>query len=365
MRKEVVVVAGQVESPLTRSVMLDLERRGFIVYVLVREQREVEVVKAEGRADLLPLRVDVCDVSVLSAERYIAKGEVEQEWYMKGRKHTNTFIHQPHNTRDIIAHFNALLTPPTIIPPSPDSLPHHPTPNHPNTPALTFTGLILIPSTTYPTSPIETLTPGAWSANLSTHLTTPIATIQAFLRTLITFNAHLVILTPSITSSLALPFSALETATVHALDGFVDTLRAEMDTLGSGPQISQIKLGNLDLARVPHSSGTQQVALPGHRTLLNPGSDEVSSWSAQVRAAYAQNYMLLAQKGGGGDGSGSSVFRGSPMREVHNALFDALTQQRPREVCRVGRGSLVYEVFGRFIPRKVVAWGLGLRRMNG
>jgi len=286
----------------------------------------------------------------------------------KGSILTHSFIYQAHNTRDIIAHFNALLTPSTTTtPPSPDSLPHHPTPSHPNTPTLTFKGLILIPSTTYPTHPIETLTPSAWSASLTTHLTTPIATIQAFLRTLITFNAHLVILTPSITSSLALPFSAIETATVHALDGFVDTLRAEMDTLGNGGvKISQLKLGNLDLARVvPHSSGTQQVALAGHRTLLNPGSDEVSSWEPKVRAAYAQNYMLLAQKSGGGSGGSSSAVRGSPMREVHNAVFDALTQSRPREVCRVGRGSLVYEVFGRFMPRKIVAWGLGLRRMDG
>jgi len=232
---------------------------------------------------------------------------------------------------------------------------------------LTFTGLILLPSLEYPTSPIETLDPRAWSQSLTAHLTTPIATVQAFLRTLITFNAHLVVLTPSITSSLALPFNALETTTVNALDGFINTLRAEIDTLGNAVQISQIKLGNLDLARVPSSStNTQQVALSGHRTLLNPGSGEVMTWSPAVRAAYAQNYMLLQQKNAGsGSGDGSSVVRGSPMREVHNAVFDALTQRRPREVWRVGRGSLVYEVFGRFMPRRVIAWGLGLRRVDG
>jgi len=63
MRKEVVVVAGQVVEVVTRSVMLDLERRGFIVYVICKEQREIDVVKAERKADLLPLRMDVCDVS--------------------------------------------------------------------------------------------------------------------------------------------------------------------------------------------------------------------------------------------------------------------------------------------------------------
>lgn len=63
MRKEVVVVKGTVNSPITRSVVLDLERRGFVVYVVVGGSEEVEMVRKEGKADVLPLRVDVCDVS--------------------------------------------------------------------------------------------------------------------------------------------------------------------------------------------------------------------------------------------------------------------------------------------------------------
>jgi len=139
-----------------------------------------------------------------------------------------------------------------------------------------------------------------------------------------------------------------------------------MDTLGGALQISQIKLGNLELGRVPPSSAqTQQVALSSHRTLLNPGSDEVSTWSPAVRAAYAQNYMMLQQQQQQQQRtSKATAVKGSPVREVHNAVFDALTQTRPREVCRVGRGSLVYEMLGRVMPRWVVAWGLGLRRVD-
>lgn len=63
MRKEVVVVGGSgMDSAMTRSLVLDMERRGFIVYVLVGSAREVEMVKREGRADVLPLRMDVMDV---------------------------------------------------------------------------------------------------------------------------------------------------------------------------------------------------------------------------------------------------------------------------------------------------------------
>lgn len=273
-----------------------------------------------------------------------------------------TDVHaKPRNTADILTHFHSLLTAPSSSS-SPDSLPHHPTPNHPHTATLSFTGLVVIPCPTFPTSPIETLSPEVWSQSLTANLTSPIATIQAFLRTLITFNARLVVLTPSITSSLALPFNAIETSTLNAMDGFVASLRSEMDTLGGAVKIAHVKLGNLDLGHVPHSAAEmQQVALSGSRTLLNPGSGEVMGWSSSVREAYARNYMMLQQQKTGAPGR--SV-RGSPMREVHNAVFDALTLKNPKEVWRVGRGSLVYEMIGKVMPRRIIAWGLGLRRLE-
>jgi len=102
MRKEVVVVAGQVDAPVTRSVMLDLERRGFICYVIVKNQQEVEVVKAEGKADLLPLRVDVTDVSVCSAKsihnclQTVLLGRIGQDLHSVRMEDTNTSLFTSH-----------------------------------------------------------------------------------------------------------------------------------------------------------------------------------------------------------------------------------------------------------------------------
>jgi len=62
-RKEVVIVAGAMHSPVTRSIVLDLERRGFIVYVIVDNVEEADMVKSEGKADILPLKMNVTDVS--------------------------------------------------------------------------------------------------------------------------------------------------------------------------------------------------------------------------------------------------------------------------------------------------------------
>ena len=62
-RKECVVVSGIPNSPVTRSVYLDLERRGFIVYVVASSAHEEQLVKNERKSDILPLHLNVTDVS--------------------------------------------------------------------------------------------------------------------------------------------------------------------------------------------------------------------------------------------------------------------------------------------------------------
>lgn len=62
-RLEVVVVAGSPSEPITRSISLDLERRGFIVYVVCNTIEEEVLVQNESRPDIKPLMIDIVDVS--------------------------------------------------------------------------------------------------------------------------------------------------------------------------------------------------------------------------------------------------------------------------------------------------------------
>lgn len=64
-RTEVVVLAGSPHSPLTRSLSLDLERRGFIVYIPVSTLSEEQTVRSESRADIRPLNMDITSVYLL------------------------------------------------------------------------------------------------------------------------------------------------------------------------------------------------------------------------------------------------------------------------------------------------------------
>ena len=61
-RVEVVVVAGSPSEPITRSISLDLERRGFIVYIVCNTIEEEVLVQNESRPDIKPLMIDIVDV---------------------------------------------------------------------------------------------------------------------------------------------------------------------------------------------------------------------------------------------------------------------------------------------------------------
>jgi len=254
-----------------------------------------------------------------------------------------------------MAHFNNLLS----TPPIPDSTAS--TAPSPNIPAsLTFAGLLLIPSLSYPTGPLETLPPELWASTFASKLTVPIATVHAFLPTIAAFKSRVIVLTPTIASSLVLPFNGLETTLVRAMDGFVQSLRTEMDMVAK-VAVVQLKLGNVDVQGRDAGAQAQTSAANTNISLTAAaGEGQVMAWQPATREAYARTYMQQQQQ----QKSGDKVVRGSNVRELHNAVFDALTQQRPWAVWRVGRGSLVYEVLGRWVPSPLIRWMMGMRRVG-
>lgn len=62
-RLEVVVLAGSPADPITKALSQDLERRGFIVYIVCNSEDEEALVHNESRSDVRPLLVDISDVS--------------------------------------------------------------------------------------------------------------------------------------------------------------------------------------------------------------------------------------------------------------------------------------------------------------
>jgi NAD(P)-dependent dehydrogenase (short-subunit alcohol dehydrogenase family) len=299
------VLAGPPNSPVTRSLSLDLERRGFIVYIVCSTMDEEQQVVGESRVDVRPLHLDVVD----------------------------TF-----GTGEAIERFKETLKRPHVA--FAGAVPH----------TLTLRGVVLVPDLIFPTGPVETVSPELWSDALNAKVLNTIAVTQALLPTICEFRSRVLMLTPSIVASLRPPFHSVETTIVSALEGFLASLRAELGTLNI--EVLQFHLGTFDYSNVGPKHHVQTAAT---------GSPH--AWPATTRALYARNFenqTRAAQSRGflNADRSGSSL------RELHNAVFDALTQRRPRSVWRVGRGSVTYDIVGSWVPEGLVGWMMGLRRVS-
>ncbi|OAL55870.1 DUF1776-domain-containing protein [Pyrenochaeta sp. DS3sAY3a] len=302
-RSEVIVLAGPPNSSIIRSLSLDLERRGFIVYIVCANMDEEQQVLSESRADVRPLHLDVVD----------------------------TF-----GTEEAIDRFNAVLRRPHVA--FAGASPHK----------LNLRGVILVPDLIFPTGPIETVSPERWSDALNAKVLNTIAVTQALLPTICEFKSRVVMLTPSIIASLKPPFHSVETTIVCALEGFLASLRAELGTLGI--DVVQFHLGTFDLTNVG----------PKHH-LQTRATGSPATWPTTTRALYASNFVNQTRAA---QSRGLLNHTGSPLRELHNAVFDALTQRRPRKVWRVGRGSVTYDVVGSFVPAGLIGWMMGLRRVS-
>lgn len=230
-----------------------------------------------------------------------------------------------------------------------------------------FSGLIILPPSNYPTGPVPTIQASSWADTINTRLLNPILTTQLFLPLLTHRNRNnhssIVILYPSISSSLAAPFAGPEVTVTRGLAGFASTLRRELRMLHlandqpCNVDVIELKLGNIDLGpQYRHSHGTVT------------GTDMLA-WSPQQRALYGPAYMSsIEQKPVASNGPGA--IRGSPARYLHYAIFDAIApspksmlgpRKRKKAVVYVGRGARSYGIIGNCIPSGLVGLMLGFR----
>ncbi|ATY64895.1 hypothetical protein A9K55_005254 [Cordyceps militaris] len=319
-RTEVVVVAGSPALPLTKSLSLDMERRGFIVYVVCDAPEDEKTVHSYARQDISPLKIDTTD---------------------------------PPSAGSAIEKFAAYL-----------QAPHAPGPHiKPN--QLTLRSVILIPSLHYQTSPIATIPPSSFADLFNTHLLHPILTIQAFLPLLTSrlqpigekwVPPKVMVLTPSIISSINPPFHAPEATVCSALSAFTEVLTAELRPLDI--PVTHMQLGTFDFAGfVP----ARNLAIgQGQHTTGQP--QETLVWPDGAKHVYARNFV--AQTSSAISGARIRGFKGSSLRRLHNSVFDVIDGSITSDTVRIGLGSSVYGFVGRWAPRGLVSWLMGIRRVD-
>lgn len=229
---------------------------------------------------------------------------------------------------------------------------------------LTLRSVLLIPSLNYQTSPIATIPPSSFADLFNTHLLQPILTIQAFLPLLTSrlqpigdrwLPPKVLVFTPSIISSINPPFHAPEATVCSALSAFTEVLTAELRPLDI--PVTHMQLGTFDFAGfVP----TRNAALgQSPNTTGNP--QETLVWPDGARHVYGRNFV--AQTSSAISGARIRGFKGSSLRRLHNSVFDVIDGSITSDTVRIGLGSSVYGFVGRWAPRGLVSWLMGIRKV--
>ncbi|CEJ88822.1 Putative DUF1776 family protein [[Torrubiella] hemipterigena] len=314
-RTEVVVIAGSPTLPLTKSLSLDMERRGFIVFVVCSASEDEDHVAHFARPDIKPLYIDTADppLAGTAIERFA------------------TYLQSPHA-------------------PVPNMKPNQ----------LSLRSVILIPSLNYQTSPIATIPPSSFADLFQTHLLQPILTIQAFLPLLTTrlrptaedpVKPKVLVFTPSIISSLNPPFHAPEATVCSALSAFTEVLTAELRPLDI--PVTHMQLGTFDFSGFVPSR---------HHTTSAGNPSETLVWPDDARHAYGRNFV--AQTSSAISGARIRGFKGSSLKRLHNSVFDVIDGSITTDTVRIGLGASVYGFVGRWAPRTLVSWLMGIRRVD-
>ena len=214
-RTDVVVVAGAVANPLTSALYLDLERRGYVVYVVANTTEDDNYIRSQSRADLVPLHLDLVDP-------FAAQEQMARFQNLLTREHRAFDQAEPHR--------------------------------------LSLTGLIVALDTQMAPARVEDISSEEWSDALNAKVLNTIATMHLLLPPITEHNAKILLLTPSVTPSLKPPMHALESTVYGALQGFTSSLATEMKD--SGVAVSHFKLGNIDIPSITAKQRREGIPAP-------------------------------------------------------------------------------------------------------
>ena len=217
---------------------------------------------------------------------------------------------------------------------------------------------MLIPALSYQTSPIATIPPSNFADVFNTHILHPIVTIQAFLPLLTArlgpvgeknTPPKVMVFTPSIISSINPPFHAPEATVCSALTAFTEVLTAELRPLSI--PVTHMQLGTFDFGSfTPVKSQAGGDGLPS------------STWPENARMAYGRNFVI--QSGSAISGGRIRGMKGSSLKYLHNTVFDVVDGSITSSTVRIGLGASVYGFVGRWAPRGLVTWMMGIRKVD-
>lgn len=298
-RRDVILIVGSPTEPLTRLIALDFEKRGFIVYLTILDEKDFKYIEVNPITD---------DINYLN-------------------------LNNSYNFEIQLAKFQNLLEVPVV--PFPGAEPHR----------LSLKGVIFAPSLYFPVGPIENISIASWTKITDRFMVYP-KLFSSGLMTVVRQNSNcrIILVTTSIISSLNMPYHAPENFFQNSLRHLFTSLTREIKH--QGIQATQVKLGNLN---VTNNSGASTA------NVNNIVNSEIRSWNDDTRVLYGDRFARTLARANPLHATGL----GTPLRELYHLLFDLVynTGSNP-SVVYCGAGARSYDKASKIIPESVLEFFL-------
>lgn len=299
-RKDVVLVVGSPTEPMTRLIALDFERRGFIVYLTILDEKDLKYTESN------PITEDINYLNITSSYSFESQ----------------------------LSRFNQLLQIPVV--PFPGAEAHN----------LKLVGVVFTPNLYFPIGPIENITVASW-LKLTDRFSIYLKLFSSGLINLIRQQkSKTILISPNITSSLNLPYHGPESIFQNSLQSLFTTITREINQ--HGLSVTQVKLGNISILSNNSNSSSSKTS-----NLIN---FEIKGWSEDMKSLYSKSFSKSQYKANPIKSTG----RGTNLRDLYHLIFDLLySESKNPPVVYCGTGSRAYDWLASVLPVSFTLWILG------
>ncbi|CCE79309.1 Piso0_001364 [Millerozyma farinosa CBS 7064] len=293
-RSEVVLIFGSVTEPITRLLALDFEKRGFIVYITIQDEKDLKYIESNNITE------DINYLNLCSSQSYEMS----------------------------INKFRQLLEIPVVPFPGAD------------THVLNLRAIVFAPSLHFQLGPVENISSASWSKlndKLSMYFKALSSGLIALARAQ---NSKLILLVPNIISSLNIPYHSPESIFQNTLKNLFKCLSGELKK--QNISVTQIRLGNIHVFNQNPASRSK---------IQNIVHSEIRSWKEDMKSLYADSFSRSQYR----FKPIKSTGKGSSLRDLYHLLFDLIyTNKRNPSVIYFGTGARIYDYIAKFIPESLI-----------
>lgn len=290
-RRDAVLLVGSPTEPLTRLMALDLEKRGFIVYLTILDEKDEKYVEANSIME---------DLNYLNL--------------------SDSYSFDVH-----LSKFRKLLQMPVV--PFVGAEPH----------TLNLLGIVLAPLLYFPIGPIENITVASWlkvNERLNVYLKLLSSGLVSMARE---HNSKLVVVYPNVVRNLTIPYHAPEAVFQSSVHSLFTALSREL--YAQSIPVTHIRMGNLNVSSHDKSYDKSKIS-----SLV---ASEMKGWNSDVRSIYADRFAKAEYRANPIRSTG----KGTSLRDFYHTVFDVLYSKNPPSVIYCGTGARTYEWILRFLPQ--------------